>query len=656
MLKFNSKLNIALIATVFIFAANTAYAGYDVIRARTVGSLQNKDNTSDEIIIPTANDPELPDFSEDKTVASYFKNRKPWFFKRKNKEIIQDEAVVQEAEEKQPKQTQEVVKDQNKFQVNADKMTYDDTDGNVYANGHVEIIANAQGVTLKADEAVLDKASQTIKLKNNVSIIKDGMEMTGETLVVDLNEENVIMDNPVAECYSFLINAQESYIVANNLQMLNGTVSSATKKQIPFIPKRFYGYVPGSMDELYDPNIQNELDTDKSKKAYRIDAKEIVMTSYKDHNSMVLKGSNVYYNNHKIFPKTDIEILSDKPYQVIETNMPEIGTLKSFGSYVGYGFVRKLPKGQVLKIMPAVVYGEGDLGVGLIGRHRSRNSTLEAGYSTSTEKFVARGLYKFGNGFSLRYGRNAYLPEGFMGTRRSAYAAQLAFEKSYTERDTDINFRHSTYAGIFADYKKHGKHYFSTTRFRHNLELSKKIFEYKNSEQDLKIRLSLVAQGSATLYGTGDTVGVFRFGPTLASKLKKWESSISYFQAGIHGDSPFVFDKYRYGRCSILFNEKFNFNNKFAIGYSTTISPNKDNYERDMITESRIYALLGPKDFKIALSYDFVRDIGHLDFMFILGTDSTKINFEKLTTDNIDNAKQKKDFYKKAKTIKVEDI
>ena len=87
-----------------------------------------------------------------------------------------------------------------------------------------------------------------------------------------------------------------------------------------------------------------------------------------------------------------------------------------------------------------------------------------------------------------------------------------------------------------------------------------------------------------------------------------------------------------------------------------TISPNKDNYERDLLTESRLYALLGPKDFKIALSYDFIRDIGHLDFMFILGTDSTKINFEKLTTDNIDDKKQKQDFYKKAKTVPVEDI
>ena len=59
---------------------------------------------------------------------------------------------------------------------------------------------------------------------------------------------------------------------------------------------------------------------------------------------------------------------------------------------------------------------------------------------------------------------------------------------------------------------------------------------------------------------------------------------------------------------------------------------------------------------KIAVSYDFVREMGHLDLMFILGADNSRINFQKLTTKNIDNSQNKQDFYKKAKTIKVEEI
>ena len=56
----------------------------------------------------------------------------------------------------------------------------------------------------------------------------------------------------------------------------------------------------------------------------------------------------------------------------------------------------------------------------------------------------------------------------------------------------------------------------------------------------------------------------------------------------------------------------------------------------------------------MVISYDFIRDIAHFDFMFLLGSDSSKINFEKLTTQNMDGSKNKKDFYKNAKPVKIE--
>ena len=101
-------------------------------------------------------------------------------------------------------------------------------------------------------------------------------------------------------------------------------------------------------------------------------------------------------------------------------------------------------------------------------------------------------------------------------------------------------------------------------------------------------------------------------------------------------------------------NEKFNFNNKFAIGYRANISPLKDNIEGDLLTESRFYTIVGPRDLKVALSYDFVRDVAHVDFMFLIGSDSTKIDFNKLTTRDISGAREKQDFYKNAKRVKIE--
>ena len=472
------------------------FAQFDVVKAKTVGNESEKIIEANVPEMPdTFNDPDLPDFSPDSSVISTLEKKVRDFKERKNKKKnIKELENEQTTDLDEPNkvyseaQSQEV-DDKNKFQINADKITYDDEEGNVYAKGHVEIIAKSQDVVLKADEAVLDKPSQTIKLHDNVKIIKGGVEMSGEYMLVDLNEQNILMDNPTLEAYSFIVNAQEGYLIANDIQMLNGTVKSAKQTEYPFETKGFMRLNNGALDYgrmMMQQDYTSTSDVSATRKqSYRIDAKEIVITSYKDHNSMLLKKSNIYYNNHKIVRNSDIEIISDKQKQVFETNMPEGGTLRSFGTYIGYGMVYKLPRGQTLKLMPALVYGDSNIGVGIVGRHQTPNSMLEAGWATSTSNLVVRGRYKLGHGLDLRYGRNAYLPEGFMGARRSGYAAQLQYLKSFYVKDIDSYFNHGFYAGVFSDYQKHNQEEaYCTSRFRYLAELRKELLSYENKEQE----------------------------------------------------------------------------------------------------------------------------------------------------------------------------
>ena len=651
----------------------SVYAAYEVVNATTIIN-ENEETKSSNEYRHTFND---PDFNDDKIdnettgildrkLNSFLEKRRKKKLEKQQTEEISQEEIVQEEELEQkntpiqnqaPKQvyTQENIKNKNTFQINADKITYDDDEGNVYAKGNVEIIAKEQGVALKADEAILDKTSQTIKLHDNVKIIKDGAEMSGEYLLIDLNEQNILMDNPTLEAYSFKIAAQEGYLIANDLQMINGTIKSAKEADYPLQTR---GFNRINNISSYYLNTRKKDTIQKGvehKYSYKINAKEITLTSFKDHNTLELKDADIYFNNHKIARGANIEILSDKQNEVHEINAPEAGTLRAFGTYVGYGFVFKLPKGQTFKFMPVVAYGESNIGVGVIGRHRSKNSILEAGWNTATTNVVARGRYKLGKGVELRYGRNAYMPEGFMGARRSGYAAQLQFAKAYHNSDLNIRFNHGFYAGLFSDYQKHDQEdAFATTRFRYIAEIRKPIMEYKNKEQDLSVAINALAQGAATVYGSGETFGVARIGPYVTTKVRRWESSIGYLFSGIHGDSPFIFDKYRYGKSTIQLNERFNFNDKFALGYRAYVSPLKDNYEDRLLTESRFYAIFGPQDLKLAVSYDFVRDIAHLDFLFLIGANSSKINFEKFSTKNADGGQQKQDFYKKTK-VKIED-
>ena len=579
------KRHVFLLLTCALIAQSTniAFAEYEVVKAKTVEN-ENLVETQKDEYAPTFNDMDLDDYEKidnSNTLMSKLEKKFHSFMQKKSKkddfvleeedvvdeELLEDEETQEKKEDKiakhpikQPQQEEVKIDDKNTFQINADEVTYNDNDGNVYAKGNVEIISKSQGVTLKADEAILDKDTQTLKLQNNVKIIKSGVEMFGEYLLVDLNEENILMDNPTLEAYSFRINAQEGYLIANDIQMLNGVVKCTKETEYPFQTRGFMrlNSIPNNYLAQRQKNQYTNYVAGEKTQAYEINAKEIVLTSYKDHNSITLKDADIYFNKKKIIRNSDIEILSDKENQIHEVSFPEAGTLRSFGTYVGYGIVNRLPKGHTLKLMPAIVYGESNLGVGIIGRHRTQNNILEAGWATSTENLVVRGRYNAGKGFRFNYGRNAYIPEGFMGARRSGYAAQLEWKKSYKVEDLDLFFNQGVYAGIFSDYKKHNQSdAYATTRFRYTAEIRKNIFQVENKEQDLMFGLNAIAQGAATVYGSGETHAVGRFGPSIVTKVKGWESSIAYMSAGIHGDSPFVFDRYRYGKSTIQLNEKF---------------------------------------------------------------------------------------------------
>ena len=666
-----------LLGLLLCFVKNTSYAAYDVVRATTEKEYSNsklidadefEDVTSDEVYEGTYKN--SVDVQDDLYSLLEKKIRKIF---KKNSDIDEDENDIQtdikeeevveddknaskenisEADTTQNIENAENV--ENKFQINADKVTYDDEEGNVYADGHVEIISYARDVKLKADNAILDKTAQTLTLKNNVKIIKDGSEMRGEYLVVDLNEQNILMDNPTLEAYSFLITAQEGYLVANDIQMVNGNIRTAANKEFPLVTNGFLKIEPTYKTDFIDKYVFPDDDSYKNRQAYKIDSKEILVTNYKDHTSLVLKGSNVFFNNHKIARNADIEIITDKSHQVVELNTPEIGNLRGFGTYFGYGAVFRMPKGHTLKFMPVLTYKDG-VGIGAIARYRTQQGIIEGGWNTSSETLVARARLQLTENLGFTAARNAYIPDGIFGANRPGLGAQLQYIKSYKINDLKASFSNGIYAGIFSEYENDGKYPdYTTTRFRYIGQLSKSFYTYKNKEQDFEMILKGIAQGAATVYGSGETHGLVRVGPQLVTRYKRWEQNLGYFLTGQHGESPFRFDEYRYGKSTITLNEKFYITNKLAFGFRIYLTPLEDNIHEDFLTECRFYVMVGPPDLKLALSYDFVRDIAHMDFMFLLGSQNSRINFDKLTTKDIDDKQEKRDFYKYAKPVKIE--
>ena len=499
---------LASIAALFLLNnSNICHAGYEIYSAKTIQSSAAK--TSLERPDPVPYDlfqmddeagvgSESSKNDEDTILGKLFDGIK----KRRIAKKLKDNPIPDEDDESMAAvsaQGQEIpIDEKNKFQIKADKVTYDDADGNVYARGHVSVFSKAQNLTVKSDNAVLDKVHQTIQFLDNVRVIKNGVEMRGQSLFVDLNEENILMDDPTVDAYSFTVRAQQAFLVENDIQMTNGFVKNNNNKVIPFVSQGFQILDPFGPMALYDYTIEKKEDAFKQRPTYSIKAKEMVITNYKDHDAVDLKKSDIFYGKHKIIRNADIEFFTDKDRQIVETNVPEVGSLSDFGTYLGYGVVKKLWGGQSIKLMPALVYHSGP-GIGIIGRHQSRNNSMEAGWATAKSNFVLRGKYKLGKKTALNYGVNSYMDEGFLGARRPRYGVQLRNEHMFFNRDLNLSYKQGIYGGFYTDYfKQSGGGYYSTSRFRYLGQLSKNIKKYQNKEQDLYIALDAVAQGGVT--------------------------------------------------------------------------------------------------------------------------------------------------------------
>lgn len=523
--------------------------------------------------------------------------------------------------------------------IDSRELEYFDEIGELEARGNVTITSSS-GTIVTADRAVYDKNSNTVKLFDNVILRKEDNVVKGEYMVINLNEENALIDAPLASVGTMIrVRAQEGYAYTDRIEAVNGDVDLAKKIEMRLQTSGFNGY-----DNMLIQDDEISFDIKRERLSpYKIRTKEIVVQSEKDHDSVAFKNADLYYKKLKIATIHNFELFSDKEMNYVEANIPvDIGSISNFGQYAGMGYIFKIPNGGNLKVLPALVY-DNDLGVGVLGNLRTKRLNLEAAWATSSENLIVDGRYNFTNKLWADFARHAYKDEGFVGSKRPGHLAQLSFGDSYPVDDIQANFKQRFDVGYVSEYLREHQERdnFGTMRFRWQAELNKEIYEISNKEQDMSLNFGVTAQTMETVYGTGETTAIARFGPYIASRIKNWKSRISYKVAGVHGKSPFEFDEYTYGKSTIEINESLKLSKYLSVGYRGNISPLKDNSDDDLLTENRFYVVAGPEDIKVAFSYDITRSNVHLDFMFLLGTDTTDITFDKMTIKDPDKMGKK---------------
>ena len=82
--------------------------------------------------------------------------------------------------------------------------------------------------------------------------------------------------------------------------------------------------------------------------------------------------------------------------------------------YIGPGFVVELPRGSLLKLIPALTY-KHKIGIGGVARFWSATNQTQVSYGTSKSKIVVRGEQELDDNLKFVYASYDYLDNWFLG-------------------------------------------------------------------------------------------------------------------------------------------------------------------------------------------------------------------------------------------------
>lgn len=536
--------------------------------------------------------------------------------------------------------------------LDAVNVNFDEETGDMLATGRPSLFLPPQNIKVIADTMTYNEDSNILKGIGNVVVIKDSMPSTGSYLEVDINEETVIMDDVVSASPTMNMTSQRA-VQKDGLLILNKGNFYSDESQVYRLMSRMIG--PRFQNMIVDEDAKALFFGDPTGNKMTMDIDSIYVDARKNHDVFKAKGIKISRDGKTFLKWPRITAYTNKDRDYFEASYPEFGTMRKLGMFAGPGFVFGGPAGSVIKVIPFINYNH-KFGFGGALKYMNTFNRTELGYGTSNDIFFLKGLQRLDDNLFLQYASNTYTDEWFLGRRMAKYMAEVFYDKRYVKKDflapnMTLQFRHRIGFGFMEDNdrnfygEKIRSNEISSTRTRYMAEIQQNFYSYANEERRISLNAGISMQGSAALYGTGDTQFIARVGPRLHIQYKNWMQDVGYFLAGYSGNSPMPrYDMYRYGHQSVYLTEAFRLNKYLSVGWAGNINLSDDSPNGKMFQENAFLVSIGPDDLKITLGYDFVRQTTYFGFNVAFDTKGTKINYGKMEIKNPERlGKNKKD-------------
>ena len=539
-------------------------------------------------------------------------------------------------------------------QLDADNIDYDNKTMELVATGSPVLTFPPQNTTIKAEKFVYNQASNILKAYKNVEVIKGENHVYGDFLQINMNEENAFLDNMKTKNAFLTVNARKSEMDENKITLYNGKIVSEGSYILNFQTEMINGTNINRI--IVNDEDKSSLNDLTGETAIHIKAKDVIVNAKNDHDTITLKKAQINYGDFDLFSIPSITVHTNKNHDYFEANYPEFGSRSNLGMYIGPGFVIDTPlqKGSTLKLIPILTNKDG-IGFGGLVKYRSATNFTDLGYGSSTGKFILRGRQQLDDKLFLQYGINSFMDEWFMGQRMAKYNTELIFDDTTVAPSTigkglNLTFRQRVGFGFMqdGDYNVHDEHFVSsnvgTVRGRYMASASQSLFNYKDKEKLRFVNLSLTMQGSAAIYGTGDTQFIGRIGPNLHTQYKYWLQDVGFFASAYQDGTPLpVYDTYRYGHGNLYIREALRLCKYLTIGWSGSITLTGDSPNGQMFQENSFLVSVGPDDFKFNIGYDWIREQTYVSFILAMDTKGSSLEYDRMVIKNHDKLAKKED-------------
>lgn len=527
--------------------------------------------------------------------------------------------------------------------IKSDLVEYFQDKDQFVATGNVVITVEDDGTVIKSDEVIYDRKNELIISERDVKIIKRGTVIDGDYARFDLTKESAIINNPDTYLRQIRINSKEALIHSEDIEMLKGNATLLEEDMVLVLSAGSMG--AGRQKDFFQkrPDIEPRLN-------YDIKAKEIIVEDTEYRKIVTMRNAQISINKFKIAKIPELKMTSAeeagyitfkrnkktgmpslkmetvKKTNRIETMLPEFGHRRELGSYVGHGHVFNLPKGSTLKALPIFTFGDGDgssIGIGGMARYMSSSNETELLYSTLRNKFVLEGAQRILTPFTkIQYSSYSFIDNGFFGRQKPAYLIEVVDNRKLAEAYNSRFSLRSTAGMVERAEGNYATGRFQLQGYLNNINPLWSYDDYLSLGYDSNFHIGV--------YGTGDTYGVLRAGPTVWSELGPFSLWAAYYQGAVQGETPFLFDEYRYGKSNFVFNGKVRITDYLTFGYAASFNLTKDNWEEELVTENRIYFFVGPDDLKFKIGYDVERARTLFGIDMLVGSETSALEFEKL--------------------------